>query len=67
MGDLSAERIRLGTDFYEMEADIGMPSMHGKCLDILLNRIVAKTLSRTICFWTGYQTATIELLRSRPG
>ena len=35
---LTADRLQRNANlFYKMEADIGMPSMHRKCLDILPN------------------------------
>ena len=63
---LSADRIRLDADLYEMKTDIGMLSMHRKCLEILPTWMVAKALTQTSYIRTGHRTTTARVLPSRP-
>ena len=64
---LSGDRIRLDADLYEMKTDIGMLSMHHKCLEILPAWMVAKAMGRTNYVRTGHQIIAIRMLPSRPG
>ena len=50
-----------------MKTDIGMLSMHRKCLEILPTWMVAKALTRTSYIRTGHRTTTAWVLPSRPG
>ena len=64
---LSGDRIRIDADLYEMKTDIGMLSMHHKCLEILPAWMVAKALSRISYIRTRHRTTTARVLPSRPG
>ena len=51
---LTTDRIWLDADLYEMKADIGMLSMHRKCLDILPTWMVAKAMDCTAHIRIGH-------------
>ena len=63
---LSADRIQLDADPYEIKTDIGMQSMHGKCLKILPNCTGVIALGRTSYVLAGHGTFAARVLLSRP-